>query len=144
MLALLIYIAVTGDASQGSLLYNFIVFVVLLATLLSPTSPKPSPKPAAGRRPTACARPARTPAKRIEPDGQSHIVSSSDLRQGRPLRVLASGDTIAAIGEIVEDSRLDRRTKAPSRGESAPVIREAGGDKSSVTGGTKVLSDAYW
>lgn len=34
MLALLIYIAVTGDASQGSLLYNFIVFVVLLATLL--------------------------------------------------------------------------------------------------------------
>ena len=134
MLALLIYIAVTGDASQGSLLYNFIVFVVLLATLLFANFAEAIAE-ARGRAQADSLRKTReeTPAKRIEPDGQSHIVSSSDLRQGDLFECVA-GDTIAADGEIVEG--------LASIDESAvTVIREAGGDKSSVTGGTKVLSD---
>ena len=79
-----------------------------------------------------------TPAKRIEPDGQSHIVSSSELKQGDLFECVA-GDTVAADGEIVEG--LASIDESAITGESAPVIREAGGDKSSVTGGTKVLSD---
>lgn len=137
MLALLIYIAVTGDASQGSLLYNFIVFVVLLATLLFANFAEAIAE-ARGRAQADSLRKTReeTPAKRIEPDGQSHIVSSSDLRQGDLFECVA-GDTIAADGEIVEG--LASIDESAVTGESAPVIREAGGDKSSVTGGTKVL-----
>ena len=139
MLALLIYIAVTGDASQGSLRYNFIVFVVLLATLLF-TNFAEAIAEARGRAQADSLRKTReeTPAKRIEPDGQSHIVSSSDLRQGDLFECVA-GDTIAADGENVEG--LASIDESAVTGESAPVIREAGGDKSSVTGGTKVLSD---
>ena len=50
MLLLIVRIAVTGDTSQGSLLYNLVIFAVLLLTV-----------PAAGRRPTRCAKPARRP-----------------------------------------------------------------------------------
>ena len=139
MLALLIYIAVTGDASQGSLLYNFIVFVVLLATLLFANFAEAIAE-ARGRAQADSLRKTReeTPAKRIEPDGQSHIVSSSELKQGDLFECVA-GDTVAADGEIVEG--LASIDESAITGESAPVIREAGGDKSSVTGGTKVLSD---
>ncbi|MFQ6940515.1 MAG: hypothetical protein ACLRSE_10530 [Alistipes finegoldii] len=88
MLALLIYIAVTGDASQGSLLYNFIVFVVLLATLLFANFAEAIAE-ARGRAQADSLRKTReeTPAKRIEPDGQSHIVSVLGPPAGRPLRV---------------------------------------------------------
>ena len=50
-----------------------------------------------------------------------------------------AGDVIPADGEIIEG--LASIDESAITGESAPVIREAGGDKSSVTGGTKVLSD---
>ena len=53
--------------------------------------------------------------------------------------VCEAGDIIPTDGEIVEGiATID---ESAITGESAPVIREAGGDKSSVTGGTKVLSD---
>ena len=54
MLLLIVRIAVTGDTSQGSLLYNLVVFAVLLLTVLFANF-------AAGRRPTRCAKPARRP-----------------------------------------------------------------------------------
>ena len=60
MLLLIVWIAVTGNTSQGSLLYNVVVFLVLFATS-SPTSPRPLPRRAARRRPTRCARPVRKP-----------------------------------------------------------------------------------
>jgi K+-transporting ATPase ATPase B chain len=50
-----------------------------------------------------------------------------------------TGDVIPMDGEIIEG--IDTIDESAITGESAPVIREAGGDKSSVTGGTKVLSD---
>ena len=50
-----------------------------------------------------------------------------------------AGDVIPSDGEIIEG--LASIDESAITGESAPVIREAGGDKSSVTGGTKVLSD---
>ena len=65
-------------------------------------------------------------------------MSSSKLKKG-DVFVCEAGDTIPADGEIIEG--LASIDESAITGESAPVIREAGGDKSSVTGGTKVLSD---
>ena len=139
MLLLIVRIAVTGDTSQGSLLYNLVIFAVLLLTVLFANFAEAIAE-ARGRAQADSLRKTReeTPAKRIEPDGQSHIVSSSELKQGDLFECIA-GDTVAADGEIVEG--LASIDESAITGESAPVIREAGGDKSSVTGGTKVLSD---
>ena len=139
MLLLIVRIAVTGDTSQGSLLYNLVIFAVLLLTVLFANFAEAIAE-ARGRAQANSLRKTReeTPAKRIEPDGQSHIVSSSELKQGDLFECVA-GDTVAADGEIVEG--LASIDESAITGESAPVIREAGGDKSSVTGGTKVLSD---
>jgi K+-transporting ATPase ATPase B chain len=84
-----------------------------------------------------------TPAKRITPLGELRvdeiqIVSSSQLKKG-DVFICETGDTIPNDGEIVKG--LATIDESAITGESAPVIREAGGDKSSVTGGTKVLSD---
>ena len=66
------------------------------------------------------------------------MVSSSQLKKGDVFEC-SQADTIPADGEIIEG--LASIDESAITGESAPVIREAGGDKSSVTGGTKVLSD---
>jgi K+-transporting ATPase ATPase B chain len=66
-------------------------------------------------------------------------ISASALHKGDRVRVIA-GEVIPADGEIVEGAATV--DESAITGESAPVIREAGGDRSSVTGGTRVLSDA--
>lgn len=139
MLLLIVWIAVTGNMSQGSLGYNIVIFLVLLATVLFANFAEAIAE-ARGKAQADSLRKTReeTPAKRIEKDGQSHIVSSSALRKGDVFECVA-GDTIPADGEIIEG--LASIDESAITGESAPVIREAGGDKSSVTGGTKVLSD---
>ena len=71
-------------------------------------------------------------------DGQVKWVNSSQLKKGDIFECEA-GDVIPADGEIIEG--LASIDESAITGESAPVIREAGGDKTSVTGGTKVLSD---
>jgi K+-transporting ATPase ATPase B chain len=66
------------------------------------------------------------------------MVSSTELKKG-DLFLVETGDTIAADGEVVEGvASVD---ESAITGESAPVIRESGGDRSAVTGGTRVLSD---
>jgi K+-transporting ATPase ATPase B chain len=72
-------------------------------------------------------------------DGRVQAVSAAQLRKGDRVRVVA-GELISADGEIVEGAATV--DESAITGESAPVIREAGGDRSSVTGGTRVLSDA--
>ena len=79
-----------------------------------------------------------TVANRILPGGKSEKVPSSNLRSG-DLVLASAGDFIPGDGEIVEGvASVD---ESAITGESAPVIREAGGDRSAVTGGTRVLSD---
>ena len=78
-----------------------------------------------------------TPAKLIV-DGTVTVINSSQLKKGDYFECVA-GDIIPADGEVVEG--LASIDESAITGESAPVIRESGGDKSSVTGGTKVLSD---
>ncbi|PZF79880.1 potassium-transporting ATPase subunit KdpB [Jiangella anatolica] len=78
-----------------------------------------------------------TPARRLT-DGLEEVVSSSDLRLG-DLVVVEAGEVIPGDGDVVEGvASVD---ESAITGESAPVIRESGGDRSAVTGGTKVLSD---
>jgi potassium-transporting ATPase ATP-binding subunit len=79
-----------------------------------------------------------TQAKRVSGDGQTEVVPSSQLRTG-DLVLASAGDFIPGDGEIIEGvASVD---ESAITGESAPVIREAGGDRSAVTGGTRVLSD---
>jgi K+-transporting ATPase ATPase B chain len=81
---------------------------------------------------------AETIANRLMPDGTTEQIASSKLRSGDLVRV-AAGDFIPSDGEILEGvASVD---ESAITGESAPVIREAGGDRSAVTGGTRVLSD---
>jgi K+-transporting ATPase ATPase B chain len=78
-----------------------------------------------------------TQARRVV-NGREEMVSASSLRKGDICRVLA-GELIPADGDVVQGAAsVD---ESAITGESAPVIREAGGDRSSVTGGTRVLSD---
>ena len=71
-------------------------------------------------------------------DAQWHTVPATDLRKGDVIRVDV-GETIPADGDVIEGvASVD---ESAITGESAPVIRESGGDFSAVTGGTRVLSD---
>ena len=79
-----------------------------------------------------------TKARRLTDDGEEEIISSDDLRKGDVILVREQ-ETIPADGEIIEGvASID---ESAITGESAPVIREAGSDRSGVTGGTRVLSD---
>jgi len=79
-----------------------------------------------------------TTAKRLLPDGSFEVVNAPQLRKGDDVVVVA-GEFIPGDGEIIEGvASVD---ESAITGESAPVIREAGGDRSAVTGGTRVLSD---
>jgi K+-transporting ATPase ATPase B chain len=79
-----------------------------------------------------------TIANRILDNGQTEQVASSKLKAG-DLVFVSAGELIPSDGEIIEGvASVD---ESAITGESAPVIREAGGDRSAVTGGTRVLSD---
>ena len=79
-----------------------------------------------------------TSANRLLPNGKTETVGAADLRAG-DIVLISAGETIPGDGEIVEGvASVD---ESAITGESAPVIREAGGDRSAVTGGTRVLSD---
>lgn len=134
----------SGEQSQGSFAYNFIVFLVLLLTLLFANFAEAIAE-ARGKAQADSLRKTReeTPAKKVSALGkinadEMQIIPSSQLKKG-DLFLCEAGDIIPMDGEILEG--LATIDESAITGESAPVIREAGGDKSSVTGGTKVLSD---
>lgn len=143
MAGVCIWIAL-GENNQGSLVYNLIVTFVLFLTLLFANFAEAIAE-ARGKAQADSLRKTReeTPAKWINPMGELKIdevtlISSSQLKKG-DIFICEPGDIIPTDGEIIEG--LATIDESAITGESAPVIREAGGDKSSVTGGTKVLSD---
>ncbi len=79
-----------------------------------------------------------TIARRLGRDGRESAVPGTELRVG-DLVVVEAGETIPGDGDVVEG--IATVDESAITGESAPVLREAGGDRSSVTGGTTVLSD---
>jgi K+-transporting ATPase ATPase B chain len=79
-----------------------------------------------------------TTANKLLPDGKTQVISAPQLRKDDVVLVVA-GEFIPGDGEIMEGvASVD---ESAITGESAPVIRESGGDRSAVTGGTRVLSD---
>src|SRR6202046_2400938 len=79
-----------------------------------------------------------TDGRRLRPDGAEERVAAGELVKG-DLVIAEAGDVIPSDGEIIDGTAsVD---ESAITGESAPVIREAGGDRSAVTGGTTVLSD---
>jgi potassium-transporting ATPase ATP-binding subunit len=79
-----------------------------------------------------------TVARLRTPDGSLVDVPASDLRRG-DIVVVQAGELIPADGTVVEG--IGSVDESAITGESAPVVREAGGDRSAVTGGTRLLSD---
>jgi K+-transporting ATPase ATPase B chain len=143
MLGVCIWVA-NGEPSQGSLAYNIAITAILFVTVLFANFAEAIAE-ARGKAQADSLRKTRqdTPAKKILAVGEMFvneikIVPSSELKKG-DLFYCEAGDIIPMDGEIVEGiATID---ESAITGESAPVIRESGGDKSSVTGGTKVLSD---
>jgi K+-transporting ATPase ATPase B chain len=136
--------SLTGDQSQGSFIYNFLVFIILFFTVLFANFAEAIAE-ARGKAQADTLRKTReeTPAKVIIDQKQGFQVEtvlkkSADMKLG-DIFLCEAGDQIPMDGEIIEG--LATIDESAITGESAPVIREAGGDKSSVTGGTKVLSD---
>lgn len=126
------------NSSQGSFAYNIAVFIILFVTLLFANFAEAIAE-ARGKAQADSLRKTReeTPAKKVE--GNKIVTVSSSLLKKGDVFVCEAGDVIPSDGEIIEG--LASIDESAISGESAPVIREAGGDKSSVTGGTKVLSD---
>lgn len=139
MLLIIIYIAISGDKNQGSLAYNILVFIVLSLTLLFANFAEAIAE-ARGKAQADSLRKTReeTPANLVLANGTIQQISSAQLKKD-DVFVVRTGELIPSDGEIIEGiATID---ESAITGESAPVIREAGGDRSSVTGGTKVLSD---
>jgi K+-transporting ATPase ATPase B chain len=144
MLLVTIYSYIQHDPSLGSFGYNLVVFFILLLTVLFANFAEAIAE-ARGKAQAESLRKTRqdTPAKKVVLMGEIFMnevqtVPSSQLQQG-DIFLCEPGDIIPADGEIVQG--LASIDESAITGESAPVIREAGGDKSSVVGGTKVLSD---
>ncbi len=128
-----------GEASSGFILgvAVWLWFTVLFANFAEALAEGRSKAQAASLRGLK----KETWAKKLhEPnaDAQWHTVQATELRKGDVIRVDA-GETIPADGDVIEGvASVD---ESAITGESAPVIRESGGDFSAVTGGTRVLSD---
>jgi K+-transporting ATPase ATPase B chain len=132
----LIQDAVTGHASLG---FEFQITVWLWLTVLFANFAEAMAE-GRGKAQADTLRRAKTEtvATRERPDGSHETVPAPALRKGDVVRVVA-GELIPADGDIIEGvASVD---ESAITGESAPVIRESGGDRSAVTGGTRVLSD---
>ncbi|EAT58177.1 potassium-transporting ATPase subunit KdpB [Chlorobium ferrooxidans] len=130
-----IYDASTG---KGGLIYNFAVLLVLWLTVLFSNFAE-SLAEARGKAQADSLKRTRqsTIANRLR-DGKVTQVNSDDLQEG-DLVVVSVGELIPGDGEVAEGVAMV--DESAITGESAPVVREAGGDRSGVVGGTRVISD---
>jgi K+-transporting ATPase ATPase B chain len=126
--------------TAASRMYNLIVTIILVLTVLFANYAEAVAE-ARGRAQAQTLRRMKkeTPAKRLLPNGVLEHVSSSDLRRG-DLVVVEAGDFIPGDGDVVEG--VAYVNESAITGESAPVLKEPGTDiRSSVTGGTQIISD---
>ena len=128
-----------GHQTQASLTYLLALDAWLLATVLFANFATALAE-ARGKAQADALRKTRqaTPARLLHDDGSVEETTSTALRTGDRV-VIEAGQVVPSDGEIIEGvAAID---ESAITGESAPVIREAGGDRSGVTGGTRVLSD---
>ncbi|MFC4619955.1 potassium-transporting ATPase subunit KdpB [Camelliibacillus cellulosilyticus] len=136
---LLMVIAPSFFHSEAQFGYNLVVFVVLLFTILFANFAEALAEGRGQAQADTLKKTKKdTQAKLIQKDGSLTIVPSSELKKG-DIVLVEAGDLIPGDGEIIEG--LASIDESAITGESAPVIKEAGGDFSSVTGGTTVISD---
>jgi K+-transporting ATPase ATPase B chain len=130
-----IHALVTGGADIGFLgsIAAFLWFTVMFANFAEAVAEGRGKAQAAALRRMKT----ETMANRIV-DGQVQVVPASQLHKGDIVEVCA-GEAIPSDGEVIEG--IASVDESAITGESAPVIRESGGDRSAVTGGTRVLSD---
>ena len=128
-----------GEGDTGLRTYNLIVSVILLVTVLFANFAE-SVAEGRGKAQAASLKKTQkdTEAHLLDQDGNETIVSSSELKKGDVVMV-AAGEVIPGDGEVIEG--IASVDESAITGESAPVVRESGGDFCSVTGGTTVVSD---
>jgi K+-transporting ATPase ATPase B chain len=127
----------TGQAAERSFITQLAIwlwFTVLFANFAEAVAEGRGKAQAQALRGTRV----NTTARRVGKSGNVEEVNASDLRKGEVVLVRA-GEVIPADGDVIEGAATV--DESAITGESAPVIRESGGDRSAVTGGTRVLSD---
>ncbi|GAB3457693.1 potassium-transporting ATPase subunit KdpB [Streptomonospora sediminis] len=123
-----------ADNMFNGLVTAFLWFTVLFANFAEALAEGRGRAQAAALRKTR----SETTARRLAPDGTEEQVPAAHLSAGDTC-VVAAGETIPGDGDVIEGAAsVD---ESAITGESAPVVRESGGDRSAVTGGTRVLSD---
>jgi K+-transporting ATPase ATPase B chain len=139
--AVLITLALMRDLFKGAPAtgFSFQIFLWLWFTVLFANFAEAVAE-ARGKAQAETLRKTRTdaPAKLLESGGSTRLVPSSALKAGDEV-LCEAGDLIPGDGEVTEG--IATVDESVITGESAPVIRESGGDRSAVTGGTRVLSD---
>lgn len=128
-----------GDTGSNLRLYNGIVTVILFITVLFANFAEAVAE-GRGKAQAESLKKTRkdTKAKLLDEAGNYKVISASEVKKG-DIVLVETGDIIPNDGEVIEG--LASVDESAITGESAPVMKEAGGDFSSVTGGTKVVSD---
>ncbi len=128
-----------GDTGSNVRLYNIVVAVILLITVLFANFAE-SVAEGRGKAQAASLKKTQkdTKAHLLNANGGETIVSSSELKKG-DIVMVSAGEIIPGDGEVIEG--IASVDESAITGESAPVVRESGGDFCSVTGGTTVVSD---
>ena len=128
-----------GATDESLRVYNLIVSLILLVTVLFANFAE-SVAEGRGKAQAASLKKTQkdTDAHLLHEDGTETIVSSSELKKG-DIVLVSVGEVIPGDGEVIEG--IASVDESAITGESAPVVRESGGDFCSVTGGTTVVSD---
>ncbi|NMM65779.1 potassium-transporting ATPase subunit KdpB [Clostridium sp. P21] len=128
-----------GDKGVGLRTYNLIVSVILFITVLFANFAEAVAE-GRGKAQAESLKKTRkdTSAKLLDRNGNFRVVSANELKKG-DIVLVETGDLIPNDGEVIEG--IASVDESAITGESAPVVKESGGDFASVTGGTKVVSD---
>lgn len=128
-----------GDKGNNLRIYNFIVAIILFITVLFANFAEAVAE-GRGKAQAENLKKMRkdTVAKLLNPDGTFKTINANELKKG-DIVLVENGDIIPNDGEVIDG--IASVDESAITGESAPVMKERGGDFASVTGGTKVVSD---
>jgi len=130
---------VSGDPNQQRLLNGLITVILFLTVLFANFAEAIAEGRGKAQAESLRATRSDTMARKVFPDGSTQMISSTALRRGELVKVIA-GEIIPADGEVV--AGIATVDESAITGESAPVLKQPGTDiSSSVTGGTRVVSD---
>ncbi len=138
-LLLTFFPTIFGDTGNNLRTYNLIVMIILFITVLFANFAEAIAE-GRGKAQAESLKKTRkdTMAKLLDSNGDVKVISASELKKG-DIVLVETGDLIPNDGEVI--AGLASVDESAITGESAPVMKEAGGDFASVTGGTKVVSD---